>query len=186
MKKIILILLVLVIGITSAYSSILQIGPTTTLNDVNVFDEDFIEDLEELDYLDPSIYKFGLDARINLLFLSAQANAFYQPPTDTSGHIMDTTVYGILDFSLFSIIRLGVGPGLNYALDFTNLPKTFDDVLQNGSFNLKAHLSVDFGGTALSAYYVLPTAYKWNGPLPINGLFDFEKGSLGISLLFGI
>ena len=186
MKKIILILLVLVIGITSAYSSILQIGPTATLNNVNAFDEDFLDDLEDKDYLDPSIYKFGLDARINLLFLSAQANAFYQAPTELTGHLLDTTVYGILDFSLLSVVRAGIGPGLHYVVDFNALPKNFDEVVHNGSFNIKTHLTLALGKTALSAYYVLPTAYKFGGQFPTKGLFAWDQGSLGLSVLFGL
>ena len=189
MKKILLILLVMIIGVSSAYSSIIQIGPTATLDNVDIFKGKDAINLDTFDYKDVSNYQFGLETRLNFLFLSAHLNAFYQAPNADLGVVstIDTSLFGILDFSFFNIIRFGVGPGFHYMLDFTNIPEDSDTVLENSTIDLKAHLTFNVGKVGVSAYYILPTAFKYNEIFnPLVKMFDPEKGTVGVSLLFGL
>ena len=62
MKKIIAVLVLSLIIATSAFASILQIGPAATINfDASSSDIDSLKDFNR--------YQFGAEARVNLLFL---------------------------------------------------------------------------------------------------------------------
>ena len=70
MKRTIAVLIIALFVTAGAFASILQIGPAATV--------DFNPNQFELEsYKDVGKYQFGAEARVNLLFLQAGANASY-------------------------------------------------------------------------------------------------------------
>ena len=181
MKKIILTLLVLAIAITSAFSAFIEIGPTATIENVDLRHDD----LSDLNYTEFSNYRYGMDARINILHVAAHVSSFYVPATDKNPALFDTSLYGIVNFELFDGVSFGFGPGLNYDVNPDKLPKDYKEVILDGHFEAKTHLSVAIDDTVLTAYYVLPTNYQFAGGRPSNGVLAWDRGYIGFSVLLG-
>lgn len=77
-----------------------------------------------------------------------------------------------------NIASLVLSPIINLAINYQNLPKSFDDVLS--FYKLRYHW-LGLYTLCISAFYILGTFYiKWNGPVP------FNIATLPFSAYFGL
>lgn len=186
MKKIIVLLLVLVLAVSTSFAALIQIGPTAR------FSGD-ITNLEE--YKDVTNYDFGADARVNLGPLGVAANVLFGKENDNQ-LVFNSIITANLRLDL-SIVDFSIGAGYslpivydketgNITVDGQPIDKTLD-VFKESQLLARASVGVNLGGLGVSADYKIPfdTVVSY-----VTGeekdLKSFEKGNVAISMLINL
>ena len=179
MKRTIAVLILALFVTVGAFASILQIGPAATVDfNPNQFN------LES--YKDVGKYQFGAEARVNLLFLQAGANASFSLPNSEGNWKIDT----MLSANLVAGPKL-VNVSVGAAIPYTFLLGPGASSIDLGSFleqplYLKAGLNFNFSFIGVGASYYIPTGLKVNEVVSeIQHISpDLSKGRLSLAVFF--
>ena len=174
MKKIIAVLVLSLIIATSAFASILQIGPAATINfDASSTDIDSLKDFNR--------YQFGAEARVNLLFLQLGANGSFSLPNNSGSWAINTMLSANLVAGP-NAANISVGAAIPYVL-YTNDSKFFESPLF-----FKAGINLNFSFVGLGLSYYIPTGLAANKVLTNIGdiKVDLSKGQLSLAVMFNL
>lgn len=175
MKKIIAVLVLSLIIATSAFASILQIGPAATINfDASSTDIDSLKDFNR--------YQFGAEARVNLLFLQLGANGSFSLPNNSGSWAINTMLSANLVAGP-NAANISVGAAIPYVLYTNNTSKFFESPLF-----FKAGINLNFSFVGLGLSYYIPTGLAANKVLTNIGdiKVDLSKGQLSLAVMFNL
>lgn len=175
MKKIIAVLVLSLIIATSAFASILQIGPAATINfDASSSDIDSLKDFNR--------YQFGAEARVNLLFLQLGANGSFSLPNNSGSWAINTMLSANLVAGP-NAANISVGAAIPYVLYTNNTSKFFESPLF-----FKAGINLNFSFVGLGLSYYIPTGLAANKVLTNIGdiKVDLSKGQLSLAVMFNL
>lgn len=175
MKKIIAVLVLSLIIVTSAFASILQIGPAATINfDASSSDIDSLKDFNR--------YQFGAEARVNLLFLQLGANGSFSLPNNSGSWAINTMLSANLVAGP-NAANISVGAAIPYVLYTNNTSKFFESPLF-----FKAGINLNFSFVGLGLSYYIPTGLAANKVLTNIGdiKVDLSKGQLSLAVMFNL
>lgn len=175
MKKIIAVLALSLIIATSAFASILQIGPAATINfDASSSDIDSLKDFNR--------YQFGAEARVNLLFLQLGANGSFSLPNNSGSWAINTMLSANLVAGP-NAANISVGAAIPYVLYTNNTSKFFESPLF-----FKAGINLNFSFVGLGLSYYIPTGLAANKVLTNIGdiKVDLSKGQLSLAVMFNL
>lgn len=175
MKKIIAVLVLSLIIATSAFASILQIGPAATINfDASSSDIDSLKDFNR--------YQFGAEARVNLLFLQLGANGSFSLPNNSGSWAINTMLSANLVAGP-NAANISVGAAIPYVLYTNNTSKFFESPLF-----FKAGINLNFSFVGLGLSYYIPTGLAANKVLTNIGdiKVDLSKGQFSLAVMFNL
>ena len=183
MKKIIAVLLLTLIVASSAFASLLQVGPVANIN----FDAS--KATSSIDtFKDFNKYQFGAEARVNLFFFQLGANGLLSIPNNSGVWAINSLVSANLVAGP-NIANISVG----VAIPYTYILGSEYKALNNRSFfeselMLKAGLNFNFSFIGLGLSYYIPTG------VPANKIFtniqdvkiDSSRGQLSLAVMFNL
>ena len=181
MKKTIAVLVLALFVTAGAFASILQIGPAATIDfNPQEFEVEGLKDIGK--------YQFGAEARVNLFFLQAGANASFSLPNPDGNWKIET----MLSANLVAgpkLVNVSVGAAIPYTFLFGPDAKG----MNLGSFleqplYLKAGLNFNFAFVGVGASYYIPTGLPVNKVISDIGSIspDITKGKLSLAVFFNI
>ena len=179
MKKIFAILVLSLVIATSAFASILQIGPAATINfDASSTDIDSLKDFNR--------YQFGAEARVNLLFLQLGANGLFSLPNNSGSWAINT----MLSANLVAgpkAANISVGAAIPYVL-YTNDNSFNTSKFFESPLFFKAGINLNFSFVGLGLSYYIPTDLAANKVLTNIGdiKVDLSKGQLSLAVMFNL
>ncbi len=195
-KSFLLVALVLLLIPTTAFASLLSVGPTAVYN-VPIGDVDAAEAAAQ--NFDAGKISYGADLRLRILFLQAGVVGLVTP----GSHAQDFSIAGLVtagvNFDLGPVaLGLGLGPRLNVQRDNNDWKVTdasgnyinstsFKDVFMNAPLVYRLNADLNLGGITLGATYTIDSSYKLSDAKNIAALApDFENnaGRFGVSVLF--
>lgn len=154
------------------------------------------------DFFDIENYKFGGEARLKFLLVEASTMAIVGPNSDDDGYEVDTLMSAGVSFDLLNLIRVGVGLGPKYTIDFKDNGNIYDEngdvfdfgkVFMESNCTYKANVDFMLGGLTLSANYTVPSVGFNIQNIVDNtfdvddlGVADFDSGMLGVSVLISL
>ncbi len=161
-----------------------------------------VQGSNEDDLFNVDNYKFGAEARLKFLLVEASAMSIVGPNSAADGYEADTLMTAGVSLDLLNLIRIGVGLGPQYTVDFKNngdildaSGATFDfgKVFMEANCTYKANVDFLLGGLTLSANYTVPSI-GFNIQNIVEGTFNvddlgvsnFEDGMLGVSVLISL
>lgn len=188
MKKILLIVLsVLVVSSLSA-TPIFQVGPTVEFAKPYFALE---KNLDLNDFAKIENYSFGLDARVNLMFLQLGVNSLYGSVSD--GHNFSTLAYASLLSNPVKWLTVSIGLGASmdfFTTDFkkfyvnSSVVDNFVEILKQSPLYYRAQIGFDFKKVGISLSYNMPTKGSF-AKLNAEALApNLKNGKFRISLLF--
>lgn len=192
MKKILVSFLLVALVSSAVFAApLIQLGPSVqfskTLKDISA--EDF--DAEELTKIEN--YTFGVDARVNVLFLQVALNGMYGKVGDM--HNLSSVLSANLLISPIDVINLsvGVGPSINFTTEdfntfYVNGSKIdeFGDVFMKSPLNYRAQVGINMGSLGLSLTYIIPTVGSFSEINDDTFKPNWDGGKFQASLLFNI
>jgi hypothetical protein len=195
MKKLVVTLALVAFTLSAVVAApFFQIGPTAqyeyTLKDIEASADGLTSD----DVFDINNYSFGVDARINVLFLQVAANGLYGQ-TEEGNHRISTVLTGNLLFNPLDILTIsaGFGPSMQYVTsDFKEFTvngesvSNFGEVFMNSPLVYRAQVGLDLGGIGISGTYLLPTTGSFKNFEASNLTPDWQSGKFSLSVLFNL
>lgn len=153
------------------------------------------EDLMNIDN-----YSFGAEARVKFLILEASDIALIGPAVD--GWEVSNLMTAGLSLDLLNLVRVGVGLGPEFYVNFKDDGKPYDvngdefvftDIFMKSNCTYKANVDLLLGGITLSANYTIPSK-GFNLDNIVSGTFttddllpeNFEDGRFGVSVLISL
>lgn len=187
MKKILVSFLLVALVSSAVFAApLIQLGPSVqfskTLKDISA------EDLTKIEN-----YTFGVDARVNVLFLQVALNGMYGKVGDM--HNLSSVLSANLLISPIDVINLsvGVGPSINFTTEdfntfYVNGSKIdeFGDVFMKSPLNYRAQVGINMGSLGLSLTYIIPTVGSFSEINDDTFKPNWDGGKFQASLLFNI
>jgi hypothetical protein len=197
MKKFLACIMVLFFAVSVVSAGLLSFGfGANALNDVYTGDE------ETDSLLNTDSYRFGMEARLGVLFAEASISALYGPEITAPGATIEGLATVGLSMDIFNLLHfgLGVGPyfgarqdGANWILLYgdSDSPQEATDlqqILDGSTIYYRAHADLKFGKMSFGVTVQVPSdGYT----LTSTGLFSeldllpvWDKAKYGASVLF--
>lgn len=154
------------------------------------------------DLLDIENYSFGAEAKVKFLFLEVSDIALIGSDGDDGFNVSNLMTAG-LSFDFLNLIRVGVGLGPEFEINFKSNGDILDDagnpfikftdIFMRANGTYKANVDFLLGGLTLSANYTVPSQGFNIQNIVKNGFNvadlapkDFKDGRFGVSVLISL
>lgn len=185
MKKMIVLLLILTVALAGAFAELIQVGPTGRF-------QGRMTEVE--DWKDVGSYKFGVDARVNLAFLSVSGNAllgFDDNSMRPNQFDTDAALSYRMDLGLVDL-ELGAGARLNFVKGEDSWTvngkemKDFAEAINPDLIVVRAAVGLNLGGIGVSADYKIAPATIVDVIKGKDDVEAFKNGSISVSALINL
>ena len=197
------------IGILLAiFCLVIPMGLTAKVLDFNIgattqykLKADDVVKIDIDDLLDIENYSFGAEAKVKFLFLEVSDIALIGSDGDDGFNVSNLMTAG-LSFDFLNLIRVGVGLGPEFEMNFNKDGEVYDDagkivkfkdIFMRANGTYKANVDFLLGGLTLSANYTVPSQGFNIQNIVKNGFNvadlapkDFEDGRFGVSVLISL
>ena len=183
MKKIVAVLFLTLVVVSSSFASFLQIGPVANINFDAAHASESVDTLKNFNK-----YQFGAEARLNLFFLQLGANGLFSIPNESGIWAMNSLVSANLVAGP-NIVNVSIGAAIPYTYIFGSEYKDLNNVkFFESELMLKAGLNFNFSFIGLGLSYYVPTG------VPANKIFsnikdikiDPARGQLSLAVMFNL